>query len=433
MPATIRLKLLCLLIGLLPYSAWAGEYDFEIPEIEKKPYEIGGSIEVDYTVSRLDKDSALYHQRFYNRDEGSAVDAYGLALQLEGSYQKGVTKLFLKTNTDLTRDYLGCEEDTKLYEGLVSVKPAPSFTLEAGKKVMKWGKGYAWNPVAFTSTPKDPEDPEQSLEGYTLISADLIKSLSGPAKTIAFTPVIFPVYEDINSEFGKTGHFNYAGKLYLLAFDTDVDIMFFTGESIEDRVGLDFSKNIMPNFEVHGEAAVIDDFEKWYIDKEGVLHSRRFNAISYLLGIRYLNKYDTTFIVEYYRNGKGFSKEEIGDYYQFIEDGYNTYQATGAESQLKKSLHFMKAYYSEKNFMKDYVYLKMIQKEPFDILYFSSSLGVIYNAADGSYSLTPELLYEPTSNLELKFKLTFFHGDCHSEFGEKPYDYKALCLIKYYF
>jgi hypothetical protein len=34
--------------------------------------------------------------------------------------------------------------------------------LDAGKKVVKWGKGYAWNPVAFVDRPKNPEDPEEA-------------------------------------------------------------------------------------------------------------------------------------------------------------------------------------------------------------------------------------------------------------------------------
>ncbi|MEA3429028.1 MAG: hypothetical protein U9Q84_07465 [Thermodesulfobacteriota bacterium] len=418
---------------LLPLNASANEYDFEIPDTKDKPYHIGGNIEAVYTIYSLNKNSALYSQKFYNRKEGSSVDSYDLTLQLEGDFKKDSVKLYVKTNTSMTQNYIGWDDETELYEGVVSFEATPSFTVEAGKKVMKWGKGYAWNPAAFTSRPKNPDDPEASLEGYSIISLDYIKSLSGRIKTIAFTPAIIPVYNDLNSSFGETDHLNFAGKLYFLTYDTDIDIMFLAGKSIEDRIGFDFSRNFTTNFELHGEAVFINNFEKKYIDSNGNLHIRQSDVASYLLGIRFLNRHDTTFIAEIYRNGTGFSEEEISGYYNYIQKGYNTYETTGAESSLKKSLRYTKAYYSDKNFMKQYLYLKITQKEPFNILYFTPSLNIIFNAEDKSYSLTPELLYEPISNLELKFKFTLFHGNYHSEFGEKPYDYKAVCFAKYYF
>lgn len=66
-------------------------------------------------------------------------------------------------------------------------------TVEVGKKVTKWGKGYAWNPVAFADRPKNPEDPLEALEGFYVLSADFVKSFQGPLKTLAFTPVVLPV------------------------------------------------------------------------------------------------------------------------------------------------------------------------------------------------------------------------------------------------
>lgn len=425
--------LLYLFVYFLPLNALGSEYDFEIPDTKDKPCNIGGNIEADYTIYSLNKDSELYYQKFYNRKEGSSVNSYDITLQLEGDYKKNAAKLYIKTNTTMKRNYLGKDDETKLYEGGVSFEVTPSFTIEAGKKVTKWGKGYAWNPTAFTSRPKDPDDPEASLEGYSTLSIDYIKSLSGRIKTIAFTPVIIPVYNDLNSGFGETDHLNFAGKLYFLAYDTDIDIMFLAGKSIDDRVGVDFSRNFTTNLELHGEAAFINNFEKKYIDSNGILHTRQSDAISYLLGVRYLNAYDTTFIAEIYINGAGFSNEEIKAYYNYIQKGYNTYQTTGVENSLKKSIGYTKAYYIDKNFMKQYLYLKITQKEPFNILYFTPSLNIIFNINDKSYSLTTELLYEPISNLELKFKFSLFNGEFHSEFGEKPYDYKAACFAKYYF
>ncbi|MBW2345734.1 MAG: hypothetical protein JRF53_17375, partial [Deltaproteobacteria bacterium] len=119
-----------------------------------------------------------------------------------------------------------------------------------GKKAVQWGKGYAFNPAAFVSRPKDPDNPTEALEGYYVITADLIKSFDGPLKTLAFTPVILPVTESINDDFGEPDHINFAAKLYFLLWDTDMDLLFFTGESRTTRYGFDFARNIKTNFEI---------------------------------------------------------------------------------------------------------------------------------------------------------------------------------------
>jgi len=77
---------------------------------------------------------------------------------------------------------------------------------------MRWGKGYAWNPVAFLDHPKDPQDPELPLKGVWVLTADFMKSFKGKLKTVTFTPVIVPAYEGINERFDKIGFYILCGK-----------------------------------------------------------------------------------------------------------------------------------------------------------------------------------------------------------------------------
>jgi len=72
--------------------------------------------------------------------------------------------------------------------------------VDAGKLALKWGKGYAWNPVGFVERAKDPNDPELAREGYTMLSADYIRNFDGPLQTLAFTPVLLPVSSGANNE-----------------------------------------------------------------------------------------------------------------------------------------------------------------------------------------------------------------------------------------
>lgn len=428
------IALLSLAYGLLiPDSAIAEEYTFDISETEKKPYHIGGNLEFRPVLSGLDKDASLYKLKFYNRDEGSVTEEYNARLQLEGGIEKGIAKLFIRTNTDYKKTYLGEDQKTTVYEGFLSLKPSFSLTVDIGKKTLKWGKGYAWNPVAFADRPKDPYDPELSLEGFIVASADYIKTFQGPLKTLSFTPVLIPVYEHVNNTFGDVNNLNFAGKLYFLFYDTDVDFIILAGGSKTTRYGADFSRNLTTSFEIHGEFAFINDYKKKFIDSSGNSFESDYDAKSYLIGIRYLTEEEATYILEYYYNGTGFTSAEMRDYFGFVNKGYDSYVSTGSDTLLQKALDLTEGNYGRMNPMRDYIYLRASRKEPFDILYFTPSISWVLNINDKSFSLSPELLYAGITNLELRIKAAFIAGERLSEYGEKQNDYRAELRARYYF
>ncbi len=417
-------------------ASTAEEYKFDISEIEKKPYQVGGYAEFRPVLFILDRDAALYKLRFFNRDEGKTIEEYNGRLQLEGSYEKGIARLFVRANFDLQYSYLGWDHnETKrmIYEGYLSLKPSDSLGFKFGKQTLLWGKGYAFNPVAFVSRPKDPDDPELALEGFIAVSADYIKSFDGPLKTISITPVLLPVYEHINDDFGKINRVNFAARLYFLLYDTDIDLVGLTGGSKTNRFGMDFSRNITTNLEIHGEFAFINNQKNRVIDSQGNISESKFDGKSYLLGIRYLTPWDTTIIFEYYRNGTGFSHLEMKDYFSFIDRGYDVFQLNGNESLLRRAESVTEGNYGRPNPMQDYLYLRVTQKEPFNILYFTPAVTTIMNLNDGSLSISPELLYTGIKNLELRLKAFGLVGGKGTDFGEKPSDYRVELRVRYYF
>ena len=410
------------------------DLDFEIPEVEKKPYSFNAKFEISETIKGLDEDSLLFHQRYPNGRDDETLYQTEFDLKVEGSYQVSIVKLYARLNGDLYyNDDEDWENDRRTEEAYVSLLPSPSITLDAGKKVLKWGKGYAWNPAAFFSRSKDIEDPDTTLEGYYVVTGDLIKSMDGVLKTIALTPVILPVSTHINDEWGTEREIIWGGKIYFFAFDTDLDIMFLSGEEVEDRFGIDFSKNISVNFEIHGEAAIVLDYVKYITDQQGNLTEKKYDAKNYLLGIRYLTSHDTTYIFEYFRNGQGYTSDEMKDYFTLIEDGYQEYINIGSMAKLSKSREYGSQFYNKQTVMKDYLYLKVSQKEPFDILYFTPSVTCLYNINDKSGSIMPQIIYTPITNLELELRATFLLGKDYTEFGEKLNDYKIYAAVKYYF
>jgi hypothetical protein len=320
-----------------------------------------------------------------------------------------------------------------IYEGYLSLKPSDSLGFKFGKQTLLWGKGYAFNPVAFVSRPKDPDDPELALEGFIAASGDYIKSFDGPLKTFSVTPVILPVYKHINNDFGQINRLNFAGKLYFLFYDTDIDLIWLTGGSKTNRFGIDFSRNITTNFEIHGEFAFINNQQKTSIDSAGKVSQSEFDAKSYLLGVRYLTPSDTTFILDYFHDGTGFSRVEMRDFFSLIDRGFDLFQRTGNPNVLNGVANLFKGNFGRPNPGQDYLYLRVTQKEPFNILYFTPGITTIMNLDDRSFQISPEFLYTGFTHWEFRLKGTALVGQSGTEFGEKANDYKIELRVRYYF
>jgi len=424
-----------LLLWALPHPALAGEgYTFDLSEIEKKPYHFAGYLEARPVLYGLHPDAAFYQLRYFDDAKRQMLWEANGRVRLEGSYEKSIFRMFARLNTDLQyNDRTHASERTAFYEAYASVKPADNLKIDAGKKTLKWGKGYAWNPVAFADRPKDPDDPELAMEGYIVGTADFIRSFAGPLKTVSVTPVIFPVYDHINADFGNTDKLNVAGRLYFLIYDTDVDLMFMTGGSRPDRYGFDFSRNITTNLEIHGEYAWLQNSRKIVLNSAGVAGIVEQNEQRFLVGLRHLTSFDLTTIVEFYHQSNGFTADEMKNFYSLIHQSFNAYQTTGDGTGLARAMQFAESGYARPNAMRNYLYVRLSQKEPFDILYFTPSLTCMINTDDLSASIIPELLYTGFTNVELRLRAAALTGAGNSEFGEKQNSYRVELRAGFYF
>ncbi len=414
-------------------AAQAGEtYSLEIEELEKKSYEIGGFAEVDWEHMAIQEDGAASFLNF--RDESrSTLDRVTGTLQLGGSYTKGIGQFKWLAEGSAAQDDLGWSDDFAFYEGYVSISPSSEFNASMGKKSYKWGKGYAWNPVGFINRTKDPNNPEEALEGYVTTEAEWIKSFSGDLQNVAFTSVLLPVWQDVNENFGSEGNVNLAAKLYLLYLDTDLDFMAYTGNSRTSRFGVDFSRNITSNFEVHGEIAYFNNLERLTLDENNWKYRETSDATSFLAGIRYLSAHDLTTIIEYYHNGNGYSEEELSRFFDLVDEAQQQWLASGEDALFNEVEKLSSQGFSKPYPGKNYLYAKLSQKEPFDILYFSPALTAIVNLDDQSYSVTPEITYTGFTNWELLLRFALLQGDASSEYGEKQNSNKVELRVRYFF
>jgi hypothetical protein len=410
----------------------AEEYSFDASAFQKKPFELGGYVELKQQHFRLNQEGAAYLLNFY-RDPKRSLDETTLTLKPTGVLRRGSASLHFRAHLEGDWETRAFERHTRFDELYGSYKPDPGFTLDAGKVSLKWGKGYAWNPAAFVERVKDPNDPDLAREGFTMLTADWIRNFDGPLRTVAFTPVLLPAGPEVNPEFGTGTHLNAAAKLYLLWHDTDIDFMFLSNGSRSARYGADFSRNITSNLEIHGELAHLRNASRQVIGPSGRSSLVHGAATSYLLGLRYLTAGDATWIFEYYRNGPGLTDDEMQEFARFTGAAYAQYLATGNDGALARAAAASRGGYARPNPGQRYLYLRVSQKEPFDILYFTPALTVVANAADGSLSVAPELLYTGITNVELRLRAFFLGGGAGTDFGEKQNSRRVELTLRAYF
>ncbi len=427
-------RVVCALGICLSVSSVASEeFSFDATRFERKPYELRGYFEIEPTYSHSALSGALFQLEFFNESPRKEIARLPAALEIEGRYRRDLTTLSFRAHSTKVWDYRHEKARHQLYEGLVSLQPDPGFTLDVGKKAYRWGKGYAWNPVAFVERAKDAGNPDLAREGFWTLGFDWIRTFDGPLQSIAFTPLILPHHGDFNDDFGQAGHDNFAAKLYLLYRNMDIDVMVLGKGSRSARYGIDFAKNLTPNFEIHGELAYIEDVSRRPITPDCRQGSKRTeDVLSYLLGLRYRTVDDATVIFEYYFNGAGNREPDQRRFYDCVHRAWEAGDDRYLED-LPLDSDLDKGPFTKPNPMRKYLNLRMWWNEPLNTLYFVPGLQVLYNIEDQSYSISPEFNYSGIDNLDIRLRASLPGGGRLTEWGEKPNNFKLELRLRYYF
>lgn len=420
-------RLAGLLVALLGALQAAHADDaFDPSAYEKKAFEWTGFLELRPEQQSLRRGSAGYLLQFPG-DTRTTLDRSNAALELSGVLRHQSLSFRFTGHASRTDDFRGSDSDGRMYEYYAAWQADERINFELGKRALRWGKGYAWSPVAFLERSKDPSDPELSREGFVMATGSWVRTFDGPLQTLTLTAAALPTTSDLNPEFGSAGYVNPALKLYGLIFDTDVDLIYAAPGSRGPRVGFDFSRNLGSNLEIHGEWARSTDATRALLTPANTLAVETRTYDSYLLGLRYLTERDTTILFEYYRNGNGYSLQEMSQFYDLVR------ASTTNAALFQPAARAASQGYNQPNMMQNYVYLRVSQKEPFDILDFTPSITLIANTDDHSSSLIPELLYTGVKNLELRLRLALNSGPASSDYGEKPVQSRIELRARYFF
>jgi hypothetical protein len=150
------------------------------------------------------------------------------------------------------------------------------FDLSAGKKILKWGTGYAFTPTGVLDPLRDPSDPTDRLglsEGRELVAADWVHGRH--ALTAAFATG--GLLQTHRAGMRETAAFRY--NTMIDGFDTA--LIYAHDRGRRDFVGTNFTRVFGQALELHGELAHRD-------------------ATAVLIGGKYMLRSGVNTIVEFY-------------------------------------------------------------------------------------------------------------------------------------
>lgn len=409
-------------------TAEAQIYDFEIPEEEEAAkLEFNGNLDAKWGILQTNTVSPIYGLQIFGQDKPDEyLSQYRLDFYLNGDYRYKQVGFTIRTFSQYTKEE---PLEISFFELYGSLNLSPRLTFGVGKRRYNWGKGYAFNPVGYVNTEKDPENPDLALAGKSSLYLNYNRSFnSGLIQNLLLSTIVLPQEAEILDKYSKFEDLSAVLKLYVLTNNIDIDFMFYTGSNQTRRYGMDFSTNLRENIEVHGEVSY-SNIEEISVILNNVVQINEVSGFSYLLGLRYLSTWNMTVIAEYYHNNSGLSKQEYQEYQDYLLNNL----ISGDTDLINATRSVMTSRFRSKNLMRDYLYFKASLPEPFEWLYSSVSVFTIYNLNDNSIIFSPQIGYKPFTNSEILLWPSFLFGKDDSEYGSKHFRKKLEIWFRFYF
>jgi hypothetical protein len=383
-------------VSLAADSTATSDYSFDTTALVVKPFDASASIEFYPYLLLYNKASPLYSLKF-GQENRTYADIYNLKTEGYLHYHRKSFIAFI--SGALYGGYLRRDDsisyDAKLFEGYIKYTPFSSLSFSLGKRLFQWGKGYSFNPVSFAGRLKDINNIDATLEGYWNVSFDYVKSFDSPLSSIAFNAVFLPIYNVINKDYLPDKSIAGLSQLYMLLANTDIDIYLLGDSRRNVKTGLDFSRNIIPDWEIHGEWAYIKNSNSSVFSNESTMVTQSRPANNIVAGTRYLAPFNTTFILEYLHIGSGYSPDEMDGYWAAV----NYVAASSNPQRIQSVLRANASYFNSQFITTDYVFFKASHPDPFNFVYFTPSIYSIVNILDRSMMAGVEMTYSRSRNL----------------------------------
>ncbi|MBN1759268.1 MAG: hypothetical protein JW863_13160 [Chitinispirillaceae bacterium] len=405
-----------------------GDYSFDLSSYEKSPIEYSLLFDVTPSLLIADSYSPLTRLRYPSLNN-PMFDTW--SLRSEGNLQFSKNWFAAYGAGTVGAGYFRGEDSLmytlNLYEAYAKAASGSSLSFTAGKRNLKWGKGYVYSPVSLVSGRKDINDIEATLTGYWMAAAEYIKAFSGPLQTFAATMCILPIYGRINEGFADDRTGSLASQLYFLLFDTDLDVYGLACSDGTWSAGLDVSRNLLSNIEFHADFLHTSESVQRVFDSDSTSMKSTFSSWEALAGLRFLTPFSTTIILEYLHRSSGYRAVEMQAYHSalafLVEQEKN-------DPVRKAVLRTSSEHYSGQFIMRNYLYMKLSQPDFLGIVYFSPSVYCLFNLDDFGCITGVELPYARFEHVSLLLRYVAFAGKADSEYGMKPYNHRGEIRIR---
>ena len=105
-----------LLLGAVAGAAAAEEYTFDSSAFEKKPYELGGYVQLKQEDSGLNRTGAFYKLGNLNKPQRDELGRTTATLELSGKLRQGIGTFDFRAQSYLQRDQLAHDHANTLFE-----------------------------------------------------------------------------------------------------------------------------------------------------------------------------------------------------------------------------------------------------------------------------------------------------------------------------
>jgi hypothetical protein len=194
----------------------------------------------------------------------------------------------------------GADRDAavRVRQAYARVSAASWLDVEAGKRLVRWGTGYAFTPTGLLDPPRDATDPQDRLglnDGMALAQATLFRG--DTALTVAAAAP--RAWRSATAAPERL----VAAKLRTAIHGFEVAFVASAADGRRVSTGANFTHVIGERLEWHGEWLLHDGISPWLARLDPAASGAR--TASALLGVQYTAANGVNLVVEVYRDGNG--------------------------------------------------------------------------------------------------------------------------------
>lgn len=330
----------------------------------------------------------------------------------------------------------GSHDRLRLKELYLNLSVNSNWDVTAGKKILKWGTGYAWTPTGVLDPVRDPRDPTDRLSQYEGRELIEIRGTYGShnVEAVYSSPRIFSKLQTRSREDQWAVKFN---SLYR-KLDYSL-IASFGGLRAANRYGANATYVLGSSLEVHGEFIAQRGSRLLYpqaiaLEDPLVTPSTPSYAplkehddaiyVRALAGANYTFPTGWNLVVEYYKDQHGLTvleRERLDSFVRFNEEQYRLLSAPTLSTVTLPAANLLWTLQGIGGFnrARDYLFTRIAR----DRLANKWNLEniAIFSLRDGSSIWIPHLGFDFSEPVGAYLRYTYYAGNRISEFGSLPW------------